>query len=174
MDSELGEERGNLISSESDNDYGLVGGTTNAASPLSLADIFDKACPHYLAMGMTYDEYWNGDPWAVRAYRTAYKEKREADAFNAWLNGLYVRDAITACFSGKKNKFKYPERPYEIFADSSPRQETPKREQPRTAEEKKREKSDLAFNAFMMKWMSEVNKKYDGKEVEADGRDDTA
>ncbi len=168
MDAELGEERGSLISSASESENnGLVGGKKNAASPLSLADIFDEACPHYIAMGMTYDEYWRGDPWAVRAYRQAYKAKREAASFDAWLHGMYVRDAIASCFTDKKNPYKYPEKPYELFEDI--RKTDSERPKPKTAEEREVEKSDMAFNAYMTAWMSHINKKFARKEGKEDG-----
>ena len=170
MDAELGTERGNLISSASETEnYGLVGGTSNAASPLSLADIFDQACPHYLAMGMTWDEYWHGDPWAVRAYREAYKAKRESESFIAWLHGMYVRDAIASCFTDKKNPYKYPEKPYELFETEHKPDSDGERPKPKTAEEREVEKSDMGFNAYMTAWMSHINKKFARKEGKEDG-----
>ena len=54
--------------------------------------------PHYLAMGMSPEEYWDGESSLKPAYRKAFRirmenEERIADR-NAWLLGLYVRDAL--------------------------------------------------------------------------------
>ena len=49
-------------------------------------------------MGMTPEEYWDGESWLKKAYRKAYRirienEERIADR-NAWLQGIYIRDAL--------------------------------------------------------------------------------
>jgi len=38
---------------------------------------------------MTYDEYWNQDPWLAKDYRDAWKLKQREENYNAWLQGLY-------------------------------------------------------------------------------------
>ena len=45
------------------------------SSPLSYADILDKMCPDYMAMGMTWQEYWEGDPEMAIAIRKVYEMK---------------------------------------------------------------------------------------------------
>lgn len=40
-------------------------------------------------MGMTYDEYWNQDPWLAKDYRDAWELKQKTENYNAWLQGLY-------------------------------------------------------------------------------------
>lgn len=49
-------------------------------------------------MGMTPEEYWDGESSLKKAYREAYRiklenEERVADR-NAWLQGIYIRDAL--------------------------------------------------------------------------------
>ena len=38
----------------------------------SYGDIFDEFLPEYMAIGMTYDEYWDGEFGTKRAARKAY------------------------------------------------------------------------------------------------------
>lgn len=47
-------------------------------------------------MGMSSDEYWNGDAQACVAYRKAYKEKLEMQDAMLWRQGLYVYHALCA------------------------------------------------------------------------------
>lgn len=73
--------------------------------------------PFYLSIGMSSAEYWEGDSTLARYFRKAYELKQEQDDYTAWLNGLYVYDAVqTALYNGFKSKNqttrKYPEKPY--------------------------------------------------------------
>ena len=69
-----------------------------------------------MAIGMTYEEYWYGDPLMVRAFYEAWKLKKKQQDELAWLNGLYVAKALNATVM---NAFKkqgsqpetYPEKP---------------------------------------------------------------
>ena len=72
---------------------GGVGGK-NAAPPLSLTAVFEKACPQYMAIGMTYDQYWDGDVYAHRMYREAEKVRLSRENQIAWLNGWYFYNAM--------------------------------------------------------------------------------
>ena len=89
--------------------------------------MFEDYCPIYLNYGMTYEQYWCGDPWMARAYAQAYLLKRRLDNENAWLTGLYMTKAVnTAIANAFGNKqAKYFDKPLDIF--------------PKTAAEKKAE-----------------------------------
>ena len=70
----------------------------SGAEPKSYGDIFDEAFPHYLVMGMTPEQYWDGESWLKKAYREAYRirmenEERIRDS-QAWLQGVYIREAL--------------------------------------------------------------------------------
>lgn len=69
-------------------------------SPTPYGDIFDEFCPYYIAMGMPYDLYWDGEVGTKTAYRKAYKirvenEQRSADISN-WNMGQYIIAALQA------------------------------------------------------------------------------
>lgn len=81
------------------------------------AERFEEAFPFYLAIGMSYAEYWAGDPTLARYYRKAYQIKQEEANNIAWLQGMYVYDAVATALhnalAGKKTQpRKYAQQPY--------------------------------------------------------------
>lgn len=68
--------------------------------------------------GMTYEQFWFGDPWMTRAYAQAYLLKRRTMNEELWLEGIYLSKAfqtvIANAFS-KNSREKYFDRPLEIF-----------------------------------------------------------
>ena len=78
-------------------------------------EIFEESFPFYLAIGMSYAEYWEGDPKLTQYYRKAYQIKQEQINYNAWLQGMYVYDATsTALYNALRgmNKNKPPAKDY--------------------------------------------------------------
>ena len=116
---------------------------------------------------MSYDEFWNGDPWLAKAYRKAEQLKLERANQQLWLQGMYVYDAICCAspilhaFAKKGTKpVPFPKEPYAI---------TPKqREREAVSAEKK------IFDkgkAKMMAFMALTNKRFKEKEESAVGGD---
>jgi hypothetical protein len=90
---------------------------TAPAHNKSYTEIFEESFPFYLAIGMSSAEYWSGDPSLARYYRKAYKIKQEEINNNAWLQGMYIYDAISTALHnalrGKNSKPRsYAEQPY--------------------------------------------------------------
>ena len=113
--------------------------TPRKTSQTPYGDIFDEAFPHYLAMGMTAEEYWDGESWLKKAYLKAYRirmerEERIADR-NAWLQGRYIREALhsvpqfVAGFMKGLHLGDYPEKPYLEQAEEKKKLETQKKTQ---------------------------------------------
>ena len=67
-------------------------------------------------MGVPYDTFWHLNPSKLKPIEKAYEMKMESvhNRMNleAWVNGLYVQNAVSSIF-GKNNK--YPTKPYDIF-----------------------------------------------------------
>ena len=61
-----------------------------------MTELFERDCPYYLSIGMTYDQYWYGDPLMVRTFYKAHKLKEQLADQQAWLQGQYVMAAIGA------------------------------------------------------------------------------
>ena len=92
-----------------------------------MLQFFEDECPWYLSVGMTWDEYWNGDPAMVRAYRKAERLRVERTNRDAHLMGQYVYDAlcrVSPAFNAlakDHTPIAYPERPYELLTGENRR-----------------------------------------------------
>ncbi len=73
----------------------MGGELLNPTVQKTLTEIFEECFPFYLAIGMSYAEYWEGDSSLARYYRKANRIKQEEINNNAWLQGLYVYDAVS-------------------------------------------------------------------------------
>ena len=72
-------------------------------------EIFEECFPFYLAIGMSYAEYWEGDSKLTQYYRKAYQIKQDEINNNAWLQGMYVYDAVsTALHNALRGMSKNP------------------------------------------------------------------
>lgn len=72
-----------------------VGGV-NSDFPQSYIEIFDKAFPYYLSIGMTYCQFWQQDCTLVVAYRKAEELRQRRKNQELWLQGRYIYDALCA------------------------------------------------------------------------------
>lgn len=59
---------------------------------------FEELCPTYLAMGMTYDEYWNNDVCIAPMMRRAHAIKMRTENQMLWLQGRYIYDVLTQLY----------------------------------------------------------------------------
>ena len=90
----------------------------------SYTEIFEQLCPYYMSIGMSYDDFWNGDVFMVKAYRTAYELREKRRNQELWLQGMYFYEALCDAsplfrFSMKKGIIKpepYLKEPYPITA----------------------------------------------------------
>ena len=64
---------------------------------------------------MPSDEYWNSDPFRIRAYVEAAKLRNQKINEEMWLHGVYIMEAISTVFSDKKNKHRYPKEPFDLY-----------------------------------------------------------
>ena len=88
----------------------------------SFSNVFEQLCPYYMSIGMSYDEFWNGDVSMVKAYRKANELRDRRRNQDLWLQGRYFYDALCAAsplyrFSMKKGVIKpepYTQEPYPV------------------------------------------------------------
>jgi len=73
-----------------------------------------------MAIGMSYDEFWNGEPELAAIYREAHVIRNEIKNQELWLQGLYnyrafasVVESLALSFAGGKGSkaSRYPEQP---------------------------------------------------------------
>lgn len=86
-----------------------------------MTELFFHALPDYMAMGMSWDEYWHGDPYLVVVYRKMFELKRKQRNWEMWMQGAYVFDAMLKASpmfrsntKGKVEPGKYPEEPWPL------------------------------------------------------------
>lgn len=97
-------------------------------------EIFEECFPFYLAIGMSYAEYWEGDSKLAQYYRKANRIKQEEFNNNAWLQGLYVYDAISTALHNSLRGFgkqkppakDYAKQPYDLYKKNKTEQEKAK------------------------------------------------
>lgn len=87
-----------------------------------------------MALGMSYEEFWDGDIWAHKAYRDAERIRATKQNQYLWLQGLYFYEALldvgqyTKAFSKAKPK-PYRDAPIDLFEkERKEREERERRE----------------------------------------------
>lgn len=71
----------------------------------------------YLAMGMTYEQFWDGEPELAKSYRMADQIRRRRRNEELWLQGVYMAEALSATVGNmftKGQKHQYPAEPFAI------------------------------------------------------------
>lgn len=120
---------------------------------MSYHEICDNLCPDYMAMGMTWDEYWYGDPWMVQAVRKAHQLKQKQKNFELWLQGMYIYEALLDVspvyhdFAKNPKPQPYASEPYAL--DENERE---------TREKKEQEELDKQNQATIRAWAERVNR----------------
>lgn len=112
-----------------------------------MAEAFWDAFPAYLNMGMSSDEYWNGDAENCVAYRKAYDEKLKLADVMLWRGGLYTYHAL-CCVAPAFNSIK-PRDPHPYIK--------PFGFEMRSNEEDEPKQETNPGLAFMKAWAARVN-----------------
>lgn len=123
---------------------------------MTIGQFIREECPRYLAMGVSYDEYWYGDYTRLPYYRKANQQKRDEVNFGCWLQGWYFLQAI-ACVV-PKSEATYPAEPIPMT-----------REQVEEQEEKARKQEIENARAHMEAMMHNINKQRREKGGKGDG-----
>lgn len=161
---------GQLVSDEPSQD----GREGKPIPPKAYTETFHAHFPYYLSIGMTYDQYWNGDPQLVKAYRRAAEISVERRNQEMWLQGMYIYDAlccaspILRAFTKKGTKpVPYPKEPYPLTQESSERSEDNK-------DKRIMEKGKAMLSAFMAMHNKQVQSTITDAEegVSMDGNED--
>lgn len=100
------------------------------SEPKRLVDIFREVFPYYLAMGMSYNEFWYGNPSLVCDYRKAWEIKQKNEEYARWRSGMYFYDALLKVApvlrpfaKGRVEPGKYPDRPFPLTEKEAKEQE---------------------------------------------------
>ena len=123
--------------------------------PKTFTEYFEELFPAYLAMGMTWAQFWLEDPTLAAAFRRAELIRKRRKNEELWLQGMYVAEALSATVGNMFSKGQphpYPSEPFPITAEEQ--------QERREREEKARmERMKAAFIAKSL----QVNTKLGGK-----------
>lgn len=73
--------------------------------------------PYYLAVGMSYEQFWDGPSELTIAYRRADEIKKRRVNEELWLAGIYTAEALASTVGNmfsKGRKHEYPTEPKPI------------------------------------------------------------
>lgn len=126
---------------------------------------FEKCLPYYLSIGMSWEQFWHGDPEMARFYRQAHEMQLKQKNFELWLQGRYVYEAIGdmapvlhAFAKEGSTPTPYPSEPYPITEKDV-----------REREERERREKYERIKAYVGRWANETNAKNKRKEGMNDG-----
>lgn len=135
------------------------GGDKSRPSPiLRYSDKFEELCGYYLSIGMSYEDYWDGDACMVKYYRQMDTLNRERENYYLWLQGAYFYEALLNAspvfnpLSAKKKPHPYRETPIPLTANESKKVEE-------MNNQKRLENGREAMRAMMI----EFNKQFEDK-----------
>lgn len=128
----------------------------------SYSEIISNVCPDYLAMGMTLEEFWHGDSDYFEYVRKAHKLRCQHENYNAWLQGVYIYNALQCVAPMYRDLVKdhradkYFTEPIEIYPKET------------TAAEKERAEDvkELENQATIRAWVDRANRLYSEKHKE--------
>lgn len=119
---------------------------------------FYEQFPYYLSIGMTPEQYWEGEPELARYYRKADEMRLERRNQEMWLQGMYVYEAICDAspvfhsFAKRGTKpHPYTDKPYPLT----------ERQMKHNTESKEKAVSEKG-KKFMEAFMKLNNSKFDG------------
>ena len=140
-----------VTSSESAEGSGLSAPFLN-----SYTRMFYDRFPYYLSIGMTPEQYWDGDSMLAKYYRKADEINRKRRNEDMWLQGMYIYEALCDvspvfhAFAKRGTKpAPYPDHPYAITVAD-------REEEKKFKERQEREKA----KRYMMAKMASINKRF--------------
>ena len=107
---------------------GQLVGSSEPPQKLSFASIFEKVLPFYISIGMSPEQFWDGDVSAHKAYRAAEKLRMNDANQIAWLHGMYFYEALMDAAPAikafcKQRAHPYRNEPYDIDAAEKKKRE---------------------------------------------------
>ena len=134
------------------------GGQINSPSSFTYTEKFYELFPYYLSIGMSYEQYWDGDCTLPKYYRKAEELRNEKRNQELWLQGMYIYEAlcdvspVLHAFAKKGTKpTPYSDKPYPLTRKQANRE----------AEEKQRRIAEKG-KKFMEAMAASINKKFEG------------
>lgn len=138
------------------------GGDNDRQSPhLRYGDKFEELCGYYMSLGMSYQDYWDGDNCMTKYYRKMDEYNMKRKNYESWLQGAYVYEALL-CASPLLNAFSKKNEPIPYRSEPIPLTEKDILDK----EEREQKKTMEKGKAFMQAMMKSINKKFEEKTEE--------
>ena len=125
----------------------------------SYTTVFYDQFPYYLSIGMTPEQYWDGDSMLAKYYRKADEIRRKRRNEELWLQGMYIYEAlcdvspVLHAFAKRGSKpVPYPDHPYALTVND-------RKEEKKLKERQERDKA----RRYMEAKMAEINKRFNSK-----------
>ena len=122
----------------------------------SYTSVFYDQFPYYLSIGMTPEQYWDGDSMLAKYYRKADELRKKRRNEELWLQGMYVYEAlcdvapVLHAFAKRGTKpVPYPDHPYALTVND-------REEEKKLIERREREKA----RRYMEAKMAAINKRF--------------
>lgn len=87
----------------------------------TLEEYFEEALPYFMAIGMSYDEFWYKSPKLAKHYLKAHEIRQKQESERLWLQGYYTYIALCSvspvlhAFAKKGTKpLDYPKKPINL------------------------------------------------------------
>ena len=135
------------------------GSGRESSLPYTYTEKFYELFPYYLSIGMSSEQYWEGDCMLAKYYRKAEELRTDRRNQELWLQGLYIYEAlcdvapVLRAFTAKGTKpTPYSSKPYPLNDKQS-----------RLDEEEKQRKIAEKGKKFMEAMATSINKKFEGK-----------
>ena len=121
--------------------------------PTTYTEQFENVCSWYMSIGMSYDEFWEGDAVLPKYYREAYEHRNTQRNQDFWMQGLYVYEAVSVVVGNALRKKgakaeNYPDKPHPF----TKLEQEYERKQKELKEKQNREKAKAIFSAWASKF----------------------
>lgn len=142
----------------------MGGNQSNEVAPHSsytYTELLDLAFPYYLSIGMSPEQYWDGENEWKKAFRKAHQIKTNNENLMMWLQGRYIYDALCMvsplfnALSKRKEPYPYITEPYAIDKEHIEKKQKEKKE-------KEYEQAIAKMKDRMEKWNERFRQKSRG------------
>ena len=96
---------------------------------ITLGQELVSLCKYYMAMGVSWDEFWYGDYCRLKFYEENYYRQKELKNQELWLGGFYNYMAVSSALAQMFNpnaQAKYPEKPIDFETEEKSPEEKQK------------------------------------------------
>ena len=90
-------------------------GSSLSNRKISLSEWLEQLCEYYMAMGVSFEEFWYGDYCRLKFYEKAHYNRLEKRDYDQWLLGAYVYRAVFVAIAQEilgDNKAEYLKQPF--------------------------------------------------------------